>query len=316
MRKEAVAKFELSQAYKPFERERKRWRPSFEVDNEPVKDFENITGADIAEVLFQCTVLELLQEKNKISSTLINATFGPDLNIYGEVLLPFLEHFLALIGSRSYKSHFPAGKISELQSWAELVLCILNSYLSRYVQPEPPSATLTWTRNQVRCGKNCVDCQSLNAFLADPQRTVGRFPLGKMRRLHIHQQLEAYCPSCTHMTERVGNPQTLVVTKTNTQAQMAHQAWQKRRSEAERNIKNLRPQGTLEEILGPDRYRQILQDVSSGKITVSAAREPLSCTQPNATIDPATRLGRGAGIKRGATAMENAEVEVIDLTDC
>lgn len=39
--------------------------------------------------------------------------------------------------------------------------------------------------------------------------------MGKQRRQHLHQQLDNLRIDCTHDTERYGNPQTLVVTKTS-----------------------------------------------------------------------------------------------------
>ena len=54
----------------------------------------------------------------------------------------------------------------------------------------------------------------LSRFLSDPEQRVGRFPLRKDRRQHLHQQIDRHQCDCTHETERRGSPQTLVVTKT------------------------------------------------------------------------------------------------------
>ena len=51
-------------------------------------------------------------------------------------------------------------------------------------------------------------------FLRDPAQRVGRFPLRKERRQHLHQQIDRHGCDLTHVTERVGSPQTLVCTKT------------------------------------------------------------------------------------------------------
>src|SRR5262249_49850893 len=58
------------------------------------------------------------------------------------------------------------------------------------------------------------DCRMLSRFLRDPEQRVGRFPLRKERRRHLHQQIDQHQCDCTHVTERKGSPQTLVCTKT------------------------------------------------------------------------------------------------------
>jgi hypothetical protein len=75
---------------------------------------------------------------------------------------------------------------------------------------EPPK---DWARD-AELGCKCQDCQALSRFLRDPAQRVGRFPIRKERRRHLHQQIEAHQCDLTHVTERVGSPQTLVCTKT------------------------------------------------------------------------------------------------------
>ena len=50
--------------------------------------------------------------------------------------------------------------------------------------------------------------------IRDPEQRVGRFPLRKDRRQHLHQQIDKHRLDLTHVTERKGSPQTLVCTKT------------------------------------------------------------------------------------------------------
>jgi hypothetical protein len=75
---------------------------------------------------------------------------------------------------------------------------------------EPPS---TWKRN-APLGCTCEDCQALSHFLHDPAARVARMPLRKDRRQHLHQQIDLHKIDCTHVTERQGSPQTLMLTKT------------------------------------------------------------------------------------------------------
>ncbi len=75
---------------------------------------------------------------------------------------------------------------------------------------EPPT---DWSRPaELKC--KCEDCRMLSRFLQDPEQKVGRFPLRKERRQHLHGQIDAHRCDCTHVTERRGSPQTLVCTKT------------------------------------------------------------------------------------------------------
>lgn len=75
---------------------------------------------------------------------------------------------------------------------------------------EPPK---DWKRDaEVAC--RCEDCQMLSRFLRDPAQHVGRFPLRKERRQHLHRQIDKHRLDLTHVTQRVGSPQTLVCTKT------------------------------------------------------------------------------------------------------
>ena len=68
---------------------------------------------------------------------------------------------------------------------------------------------------------NCRDCAALAAFLADPNQKQARFPLAKQRRQHMHRVIEAARCDCTHNTERIGRPFTLVCTKTTASYQAA-----------------------------------------------------------------------------------------------
>jgi hypothetical protein len=76
--------------------------------------------------------------------------------------------------------------------------------------PEPPK---DWKR-EAKLGCTCDDCVALSRFLRNPAERVGRFPLNKQRRQHLHQQIDKHRCDLTHVTERKGSPQTLVCTKT------------------------------------------------------------------------------------------------------
>jgi 2-oxoglutarate-Fe(II)-dependent oxygenase superfamily protein len=75
---------------------------------------------------------------------------------------------------------------------------------------EPPK---DWKR-EAKLGCRCEDCVALSRFLRDPAERVGRFPVNKQRRRHLHQQIDKHRCDVKHVTERKGSPQTLVCTKT------------------------------------------------------------------------------------------------------
>lgn len=68
-----------------------------------------------------------------------------------------------------------------------------------------------WTRKGPGC--DCVDCQALGEFMADPVAHEWRAKLNKERRRHMHTMCDGL--DAKTRTERVGRPFTLVVTKTS-----------------------------------------------------------------------------------------------------
>ncbi len=83
----------------------------------------------------------------------------------------------------------------------------------RAATAHPPQPPKDWKRES-KLGCKCEDCVALSRFLRDPTERVGRFPMNKQRRQHLHQQIDKHRCDVTHVTERKGSPQTLVCTKT------------------------------------------------------------------------------------------------------
>ena len=77
------------------------------------------------------------------------------------------------------------------------------------VHPQPPA---DW-RLHAELSCNCADCSELQAFALDPSASVHRFRVKKERRDHLHKVIDRHRLDMTHVTERVGSPQTLVCTK-------------------------------------------------------------------------------------------------------
>ena len=85
-----------------------------------------------------------------------------------------------------------------------------DALLSR--SAEPPPAPGDWIiAADLDCG--CEHCARLAAFCADPEAQVGRFPLRKELRKHLHRQIDCHRLDMSHVTERRGSPYTLVSTK-------------------------------------------------------------------------------------------------------
>jgi hypothetical protein len=91
-----------------------------------------------------------------------------------------------------------------------LQYCVAQLRAATAQRIEPPK---DWTR-EAELGCKCEDCRALSRFLGDPTQRVGRFPIRKERRRHLHQQIEIHRCDVTHVTDRKGSPQTLVCTKT------------------------------------------------------------------------------------------------------
>ncbi|KAK4463495.1 hypothetical protein QBC42DRAFT_337508 [Cladorrhinum samala] len=160
----------------------------------------------------------------------------------------------------------------------------LLEYLKTYVQKNPTTST-SLVRPTVSCP--CGDCWSLNRFLSSPEQRVGRFSMGKGRRQHLHQQLDGAMIDCRHITERSGNPQTLVVTKTFTRAKQRLDAWKSRREMALKEMAKF----PREELM------LLLEDVGEVVVLHAGSTAPV------------------AGVKRKIAGANVEGVEFIDLTD-
>lgn len=92
--------------------------------------------------------------------------------------------------------------------YEELFRKVLESYRIRYIQPKPAGGT--WAYRPDGCGR-CIDCRKLDAFLSHPSQKTERFPVSNRRGMHLHELLDSTGHS--HVTDRASYPETLVVTK-------------------------------------------------------------------------------------------------------
>lgn len=58
----------------------------------------------------------------------------------------------------------------------------------------------------------CADCSQVARFLGGPE-TVFRLAVNKKRRGHVHSRIESSRVNVTHVTERIGSPEPLIITK-------------------------------------------------------------------------------------------------------
>ena len=139
---------------------------------------------------------------------------GPDLAM---LWLPFLQDL-------SSKLQAIGGDELANPRYQRVFAPIIRHTKKKYVGPRPEREGLA--RKPVPCG--CADCSALNAFLRDPARQGGRFAVNQRRRTHLHRKLDEAGVDCTHVTQEVGSPYTLVVTKTHRQHGGRCKAWEDR----------------------------------------------------------------------------------------
>ena len=125
----------------------------------------------------------------------------------------------------------------------------------------------------------CRDCQDLASFLSDPSKQVGRFKMGKSRRMHLHRQLDGGGVDASHTTERVGNPQTLVVTKTRTHLQR----------QREQQVKDLKMLASLRALPAAVRINSTTNGASADRrVSAREVPKPAATIQSDSVVDLTT----------------------------
>ncbi|KAJ5377333.1 uncharacterized protein N7496_004742 [Penicillium cataractarum] len=221
--------------------------------------------------------------------------------------LPFLHSLGKFCETNSIPSSSP--------DYRQIFAAILKAYFNTYVGEEP-TTDASFARSSVGC--YCGDCTWLNEFLKDPSQTVCRFPMGKQRRQHLHNTLEAAQIDCTHETERVGSPHTLVVTKTFRDHDKAVAEWKKRKAEATIKVHDF-SKSELTVWLGED-YDRLMKMVDPRSSSGRSARtvppsQRLAPIKPNQQTRPSISRNEAcpnpvAGRKRKAT-----DTDVVDLAE-
>ena len=129
---------------------------------------------------------------------------------------------------------------------------VLFRYIQRYVQIEPPAASLSC--DPEGCG-SCSDCRILDRFLIDPKLKSKDFPVSKQRRHHLHEMLND--TPHTHETDRSRGDTLVVQKKPSSGSERKHKEWRKRFVKAQAQIKSFDQRG-LQNILG-ESYQPIIR---------------------------------------------------------
>ena len=132
---------------------------------------------------------------------------APALHYSGVVLYQSGQFVPAIERIRAEQVPMPAAFDRAIQHlWTSAAEFLL---LQSEVPPQPPS---DW-RLDAELSCTCADCRELQAFALDPNASVHRFRVKKERRQHLHQAIDRHRLDMTHVTERLGSPQTMVCTK-------------------------------------------------------------------------------------------------------
>lgn len=288
-------------AYTPYDRYgRPNPRPA-----KPASQSAPIDGTIIARILGQCLSEGYMGTANYLTKKMSSEAGQISPKDFTDTIISFLKATLNIL-----RQHRPA----DLTVFEEMYQKCLDNYIRRYVEQEP--VQINWSRRAVSCP--CHDCYNLNQFLRSPVDQVGRFPVGKQRRHHLHCELDLYT-DCTHMTERRGNPQTLVVTKTGKTYQQNLRSWQKRVEEAEIILRDLDSDFWFVGLLG-EKYPEIM---NLRAVRVMTATPQAQHGSARRTLHPIDSAAAGARTNStGALPMNPPQIVgrkrkavVIDLTE-
>jgi hypothetical protein len=260
--------------------------------SDPTTDTD-LSGEELYMLIRYCMHFNMPDETNQLLSKLDCEVRDIEVEAF-DLLMPLLQQLPDILNA-----HLIPWTVPFYQNFYRSVL---SQYLHRFVRP-PPRAPTDWVRNTVQ---NCVcqDCNAVNRFLRDPTQSVGRFPLAKNRRAHIHQQLDAYT-TCTHQTSRVGSPHTLVVTKNQSQYQSNEAAWKLRFEKAMGNIRSISAEAR-QILLGEDMKQPRLES----PFVKAALKGPLALAAIQQGHQPQPQMQGG----KKTELKSSRKVEFIDLT--
>ena len=218
-----------------------------------------------------------------------------DAKYFPAMFLPFLQSMVPVWSAQGIEYNDPI--------CLSLYQPVLRSCLLRYVG-QRPLAPAHWSQKPVSC--RCHDCMLLNRFLTDPVQSVGYFPMGKERRAHLHSQLDR--TECTHITQRTGNPHTLVVTKGRPEYQTLETGWRNRLKEYAAGTTGKIKSPVLRQLLGNKFHELTSVALVDGSLPPTG---PLTSAAGNSRQSAVPGSG---GMPKQVAGTKRKAVEIIDLT--
>ncbi|KAK7900797.1 hypothetical protein LTR67_003081 [Exophiala xenobiotica] len=202
-----------------------------------------LDGDDLADLLNNTFDLQVATE-DYVNSQLTSTIKSADTTTFMYSLLPFIRAIL----EQKVVIHRLDTDVKASPQSINLVTLILQEYIARYMDEEP-QAPSDWTLPTRDCG--CSDCAAVNRFLESPTARVGRFPMNKNRRYHLHRCFNNLSDAqYTIDTLRDSNPNIWQISKHRKQHSAKHKAWKGRLNDVRARIEALQRAGSLTSYLG------------------------------------------------------------------
>ncbi|KAK1994374.1 2OG-Fe(II) oxygenase superfamily protein [Colletotrichum falcatum] len=192
--------------------------------------------------------------------------------------IPFLKNLISVLEKAKIPLTTPR--------YQQVFGAVLESYRDNYVGQKPVTQTSALhggmhVQAQSRCA--CQHCYTLNRFLENSGEYVCRFPVNKKTRYHLHQEIERSGIECSHLTERKGRVETLVVTKLRVLEERKHAERQKKAAERFQEF----DQTKLGLLLGED-YPAIAQGLWKRPVNLASGRGGATHTPAAGPSQPGT----------------------------
>ncbi|EQB54196.1 hypothetical protein CGLO_06000 [Colletotrichum gloeosporioides Cg-14] len=124
-------------------------------------------------------------------------------NDFHPLWLPFLRELIERLESHKVPLTTPR--------YRQIAGAILEAYRDTYLGEKPSTEARDDNARVSPCYRG--DCDILNEFLRNGNKQQCRFSVSKPKRHHLHKQIENYGIRCSHVSDRSGPQDTLVVTK-------------------------------------------------------------------------------------------------------
>nr|KAK5448394.1 hypothetical protein LTR18_001482 [Exophiala xenobiotica] len=234
-----------------------------------------LDGGDLADLLNNTFDLQIATE-DYVNIQLTSAIKSADTTAFMYSLLPFIR---AILEQKVVVHRLDTDVKASPQS-INLVTLILQEYIARYMDGEP-QAPSDWALPTRGCG--CADCGAVNRFLTSPTERVGRFPMNKNRRYHLHRYFNNLSDAqYTIDTLRNSNPNIWQISKHRKQHSAKHKAWKGRLNDVRARIEALQRAGSLTSYLGD--MSEAIASYDVDRIRIARARAGFESSTDQAVI--------------------------------